>query len=206
MDVVLALLVAGSIAAAATPSAAPPVGTSPTAATYVGAQACVPCHAKEHAAWLGSNHQRAMQAATAKTVSGDFSGATFSDAGISARFFKKGEKFVVRTDGPDGKAADFEVAYTYGVEPLQQYLIPFPGGRLQSLTLAWDTRPKADGGRRWFDLYPNEKIPPSDPLHWTGADQNWNYMCASCHSTNLRKGYDARTRTYASTWTDVDVA
>ena len=189
----------------ATAAATTTAATSATA-TYVGEQSCASCHAKEHAAWLGSNHQRAMQPATAKTVLGDFNGKTFTDKGISVRFSKKGEKFIVRTAGRDGKETDFEVAYTFGVEPLQQYLIAFPDGRLQSFTVAWDTRPKAAGGQRWFNLYPNDKIPPRDPLHWTGADQNWNYMCAGCHSTNLQKGYDAGADRYATTWTDVSVA
>lgn len=206
-SVALTLVGATPSMAAPAPTPSPPAAAGASAAaTYVGVQACVPCHAKEYQAWLGSNHQRAMQPATAQTVLGAFAGATFTDANLTARFFKKGETFAVRTEGPDGKPADFEVAYTFGVEPLQQYLIPFPGGRLQSLTVAWDTRPKADGGQRWFDLYPNERIPPGDSLHWTRADQNWNYMCAACHSTNLHKRYDASSDTYASTWTDVSVA
>jgi len=68
--------------------------------------------------------------------------------------------------GPDGKPADFEIKYTFGVEPLQQYLIELPGGRLQAFTLAWDSRAKQNGGQRWFALYPNEHIAPGDPLHW----------------------------------------
>ena len=31
--------------------------------------------------------------------------------------------------------------------------------------------------------------------------QNWNFMCADCHSTAVRKNYDAATNTYATTWT-----
>ena len=54
-------------------------------------------------------------------------------------------KFFVETDGPDGKLATFEVKYTFGVDPLQQYLIEFPDGRLQALSIAWDTRPKEQG-------------------------------------------------------------
>ena len=202
----VSLLVVAASPAPAAP-VAPPAGATaaPAAAAYVGAARCAPCHAAQQQAWLGSNHQRAMQPATPQTVLGNFDAATFNDANISARFQRKGAQFVVRTAGPDGKPADFPVAYTFGVEPLQQYLIPMHGGRLQSLTVAWDTRRKTDGGQRWFDLYPHEQIPPGDPLHWTGADQNWNYMCASCHSTNLRKGYDAATDTYATTWTDLDV-
>ena len=91
---------------------------------------------------------------------------------------------MVRTDGPDGKLADFEIKYTFGVKPLQQYLVELPGGRLQALSIAWDARPREAGGQRWFHLYPNERIDFRDELHWTRRQQNWNYMCADCHSTN----------------------
>ena len=112
---------------------------------------------------------------------------------------------MVRTDGPDGKLADFEVKYTFGVTPLQQYLIEFPGGRLQSLGVAWDTRHEAEGGQRWFHLYPAEKIDHKDPLHWTGLYQNWNLQCAACHSTNLKKGYDGASNTYKTTFSEINV-
>jgi hypothetical protein len=85
------------------------------------------------------------------------------------------------------------------VTPLQQYLVEFPGGRLQALSIAWDSRPKAAGGQRWFHLLPNEKIAHTDPMHWTGIYLNWNLQCAECHSTGLRKSYDAATNSYHTT-------
>jgi len=36
-------------------------------------------------------------------------------------------------------------------------------------------------------------------VHWTGPNLNWNYMCADCHSTSLRKGYDPRSNNYHTT-------
>ena len=39
----------------------------------------------------------------------------------------------MRTDGEDGEPAEFEVAYVFGVYPLQQYLLPLSRGRLQAL-------------------------------------------------------------------------
>jgi tetratricopeptide (TPR) repeat protein len=186
--------------------AAQPASASPVAAaSYVGAAACAQCHAKEHAAWQGSQHDRAMQVADEKTVLGDFAGAKFTHAGVTSTFLRRDGRFLVRTDGPDGRLADFEVQYTFGVEPLQQYLIELPGGRLQALGIAWDSRPRASGGERWFHLYPDRRLKAGDPLHWTGIDQNWNYQCADCHSTNLRKGYDDATRTFKTTWTDLNV-
>ena len=113
---------------------------------------------------------------------------------------------MVRTDGADGKLADYEISYTFGVYPLQQYLIAFPGGRYQTLPIAWDARPKGEGGQRWFHLYPNEKIDHTDPLHWTGALPELDLQCAECHSTNLRKGYDAASNTYKTTYSEINVA
>jgi predicted CXXCH cytochrome family protein len=174
--------------------------------TYVGASVCKNCHEAEFKAWSGSHHQLAMQEATASTVLGDFANAGFKHKGVESRFFRRGEKFMVRTDGPDGKLTDYEINYTFGVYPLQQYLIAFPGGRYQALPIAWDTRPKSAGGQRWFHLQPAEKIEAKDPLHWTGLYQNWALQCAECHSTNLRKGYDAASDTYKTTYSEINVA
>jgi tetratricopeptide (TPR) repeat protein len=192
--------------AAPAPSPAAVNAAAAPAASYAGSNACAPCHAKEVAAWRGSDHDLAMQAADEHAVLGNFDRARFSYAGITSTFFRRDGKFFVNTDGPDGKLADFEVKYTFGVHPLQQYLIELPGGRMQALSIAWDSRPKKQGGQRWFHLYPGESIKAGDPLHWTGIGQNWNFQCAECHSTNLRKNFDAANATFKTTWSEVNVA
>ena len=146
-----------------------------------------------------------MQHATAASVLGNFDDAGFDYFGVHSRFFKKDGKFFVETDGPDGKLATFEVKYTFGIDPLQQYLIEFPDGRIQALSIAWDSRPKDQGGQRWFHLYPNEEIKHDDALHWTKLNQNWNFMCAECHSTGVRKNYDAANDRFHTTWTEISV-
>ena len=148
----------------------------------------------------------AMLPATTATVLGDFNHVNFANGRTISTFFRKDSKFIVRTDGPGGVLRDYEIEYTFGVYPLQQYLIAMPGGRLQALGIAWDSRPRGRGGHRWFFLYPGQSIASSDRLHWTGIDQNWNYMCADCHSTNVRKNYDLRTHTYATSYSEIDVA
>src|SRR5882724_2348351 len=176
------------------------------AAKFVGAAQCATCHEPENARWRGSHHQLAMQPASDSTVLGDFNRASFHNADITSTFSRRGSKFMVRTDGPDGALHDYEIKFTFGVYPLQQYLIAMPGGRLQALGIAWNSRPSERGGQRWFSLYPGQKITHRDSRHWTGIDQNWNYMCADCHSTNLRKNYAAPARTFSTSYSEIDVA
>ena len=189
------------------PPAAAPIAAAPVAPPrFVGGAACAGCHAKEQAAWHGSQHDLAMQVADDKSVLGNFSGAKFGYAGVTSTFFRRDGKFYVNTDGPDGRLADYEIKYAFGVAPLQQYLIELPGGRMQALGIAWDSRPREKGGQRWFHLYPGQSIKAGDPLHWTGIGQNWNFQCAECHSTNLRKNFDAATGTFKTTWSELDVS
>ena len=191
------------------PSPSPGASPTPTPvveATFVGREACKGCHAGEYERWKQSHHDLAMQEATEETVLGDFDGASFTHFGVTSTFFRRVGRFFVRTDGPDGRPHDYPIAYTFGVFPLQQYLIAFPGGRYQALNVVWDTRPKKDGGQRWFHLYPKEAVPHTDPLHWTGPYQNWNFLCADCHSTNVRKGFVEAEKRYETTFSEIDVS
>jgi hypothetical protein len=114
-----------------------------------------------------------MQEAAGQAVLGDFNNAEFRHGGVTSRFFRRDGRFMVRTDGPDGKLADFEVKYTFGVTPLQQYLIEFPGGRYQALSIAWDARLDARRAAALVPSLPGREDGPNDPLHWTGIYQNW---------------------------------
>jgi predicted Zn-dependent protease len=160
-------------------------------AAFTGAAVCVSCHPREAARWQSSAHARAMQAPSRPNVVAPFNGETFSSRGVTTTFSRRGDTYVVRTAGPDGAVRDFDVAYTFGVYPLQQYLLGLPGGRLQALEVAWDARP-APVGQRWYQVSP--------------ASQNWNLLCADCHSTNVRKNYRAENGQYDTTWTDISVA
>jgi predicted CXXCH cytochrome family protein len=177
-----------------------PAGSASAAVPYVKDALCAECHAEAAAAWRGSHHDRAMQVADDKTVLGDFDNARFAHRGLTTSFARRDGKYFVTTEGPDGKPAEYEVKYTFGVSPLQQYLVAFPGGRLQVPTVAWDTERK-----RWFAMYPNERHRPDDPLHSTGRYQNWNLMCSECHSTDVRRRYDAKADTYDTQWEEINV-
>jgi tetratricopeptide (TPR) repeat protein len=174
-------------------------------ATYVGRDRCVACHQEEAKLFAGSHHDRAMEFATEETVLGDFDDATFERLGVVSKFFRKGKDFYVNTEGPDGGSHDYKVAYTFGYTPLQQYMVEMDGGRVQVLRVSWDTELK-----KWFEVPPPDavdlKLDPHDPLHWTGLAQNWNTMCAECHSTDLKKNFDLKTNTYQTTFNEIDVS
>lgn len=174
-------------------------------ADFIGSQRCAACHQQAYKEWQGSHHDQAMMVADSASVLGDFDQATFTLNGITSTFFKKGDEYWVNTDGADGKLQDFKIDYTFGVSPLQQYLIGFDDGRYQSLSIAWDSRSKEEGGQRWFHLYPDVSG-HEDVLHWTRFSQNWNSRCAECHSTNLQKNYDVSSNSYQTTWFEIDVA
>lgn len=103
---------------------------------YVANEVCGQCHEKAFAAWSKSHHDEAMMHASESSVRGDFNNTSFKMRGETSRFFRRDGKFFVNTPGADGKLQDFEIKYTFGVDPLQQYLIEFPGGRLQTLPIA----------------------------------------------------------------------
>ncbi len=175
-------------------------------ARYTGRESCRECHQKQYELFQGSDHDQAMDTAIAETVLGNFNETSYTHFGVTSRFFMSDGKYMVHTEGPDGVMLDYQVSYVFGVRPLQQYLIEFPGGRLQCLPICWDTRPKEAGGQRWFHIHQDEAIPPDDILHWTRVTQNWNYMCAECHSTNLRKNYSYSEKAYHTTWSEIDVS
>ena len=172
---------------------------------YVPASTCKDCHQQTTKAWSDSDHAWAMRPAAEEWVLGAFEDTDFSDGAVSARFFRQDGEYFVETEGDEGTPEEFRIAYTFGYYPLQQYLVEFPGGRLQALTIAWDTRKREEGGQRWFSLYPGERFAPDDALHWTGRYQNWNAMCADCHSTNLIMNYDSQTDTFATTWQEQNI-
>jgi predicted CXXCH cytochrome family protein len=194
---------APTLVASKPPPAVSPQTLADAQPRFVGSEACAGCHAKEHAAWKTSDHRRAMEPANAQTVLGDFGDKDFAYYGRATRFAKSDDKFLVTTDNERGEQQTFEIAYTLGVDPLQQYLVAFDDGRLQALPFAWDTRPAEAGGQRWFHLYPDEDVTPKSPLFWTRAQQNWNHMCGECHTTDFDKGFSSATGRWNTTFNEL---
>ena len=168
---------------------------------FLGDKACASCHKNEFKDWSGSHHDRAMQIANDSTVLGNFSGIAFKSQGVTSRFFKKDSDFYVNTEGRDGLYHDYKIEYTFGVEPLQQYIVKFPDGHYQCLRTAWDTK-----ANKWFDLYPDFKVVHAEWLHWSRGGLNWNNMCADCHSTNVRKNYNIENNSYNTKYALINVS
>jgi len=172
---------------------------------FVGRETCIECHLPEYNDWVGSHHDRAMDLANDSTVLADFNDVTIEGNGMIHKAFRRDGKFIVNTDGADGSMQDFEIKYVFGFTPLQQFLVEFEGGRLQTLALTWNTLDSV-----WYHMadsvYKDQSIMHDNWLHWTNQAQNWNSMCADCHSTNLQKNYDHINDTYNTTWSEIDVS
>ncbi len=172
---------------------------------YVGSKSCQSCHQEAYKLWQESDHYRSMAPAKQGSVLGDFADARVEFHGITSRFYESAGKYFVETLGSAGRS-QFEISYTFGHYPLQQYLVATEDGRFQALNIAWDSRRSAEGGQRWFHLQPAQTISADSPFFWTRHLQNWNSRCADCHSTNLVKSYDPETYRYTTSFSEANVA
>ena len=160
---------------------------------------CSECHRSEVRKWENSQHAVAMATPTPEIVAGDFDGASYQSGDLVARFERQDDRYLIKVRQGNMPEASYSVAYTFGVFPLQQYLIEIEGGRLQAFNIAWDARSTKDGGQRWFELGQESAEHPGDPFHWTGIYQNWNSQCADCHSTGLTRNYNPDSDSYNTT-------
>jgi len=168
---------------------------------FIGSQSCKECHSKEFSDWEGSHHDQAMKIADSTTILANFNNTSFTYKNVTSKFFKKEKNFYVNTQGDDGKYHDYKIIYTFGVFPLQQYIVKFPKGKYQCLTTAWDVKKK-----KWFNLSPDIDINHKDWLHWSRGGMNWNNMCSDCHSTNVHENYNDKTETYKTTFSEINVS
>ncbi len=172
-------------------------------AQYAGSQTCKQCHAEAHAAWQNSHHGMAERGYDPALDEDAFKpkqtlqhnkqeSETFLDAEGLAK---------ILTIGKDGKRRAYPVKRIIGHDPLRQFLIPAPGGRLQTCDVSWDPHKK-----ELFDVYGDDERLPGDWGSWTGQGMNWNAMCASCHNTRLRKNYIPQTNSYKTTMAEMTVS
>lgn len=167
---------------------------------------CIACHQAETKQWQLSDHAKSMALPDASSVLANFNNQTASHYTQRARFFTENDLYKATIfDSEDDTGETFDIKYTFGHFPLQQYLVETSSGRLQVLPFAWDSRPKDGGGQKWYHNYATEEITAKDRLHWRQPLQNWNGMCADCHSDELTRKYDTNSNTFDSTYSHINV-
>lgn len=167
-------------------------------------QQCISCHQKSQHEWQKSDHAKAMEIVDKNSVKGNFNNVDVKHYGQKAFFFIKDGIYQV-TISYDNKVDTYPIKYTFGHFPLQQYLVETEKGKLQVLPFAWDSRDKSEGGQRWYHNYSHEEIRPEDRLHWRQPLQNWNGMCADCHSDGLIRSYDADKNSFDTRFDNINV-
>jgi len=170
-------------------------------AKFMGSVSCKTCHQEQFNDWQNSHHDQAMKIADSTTILADFNNTSFTNQNVKSTFFKKNDGYYVKMEGDNGAFQDYKIVYTFGVTPLQQYIIEFPNGAFQCLQTAWDTEKKV-----WFDLQKDLELQSDEWIHWSGGAMRWNTACADCHSTDVRKNFDEETNTYHTTFSEIDVS
>jgi len=201
---------AASASVAAKPSSP---GASPTPAApvrgregFAGSEACKPCHRAQSDAYFGSHHARAFVTPDAEPSKTRFDEQRLtSKLGGTSHFSLRSGAPVVTTPIAGGKLATFPVSYVSGVWPLEQYVVATERGKLQSLGAVWDSRGPEAGGGKWFHVYGKAGIAPNDPLFFSAPAQNWNHVCADCHSTWVERRYDVAADSFDTRWAETSV-
>jgi tetratricopeptide (TPR) repeat protein len=171
-------------------------------AGYAGSESCRKCHTAEFEKWHTSNHGLAERPVTKEQDFKAFRPKQTLAHGkdVSEAFVDKDELAKIITLGIDNKHHAFPVVRVIGNDPLRQFLIPAPGGRMQTCDVTLDPHKN-----EWFDVYGDEERLPGDWGHWTGQGMNWNAMCAACHNTRLRKNYEPKTNSYHTSMAEMSV-
>ncbi|NLE60779.1 MAG: ammonia-forming cytochrome c nitrite reductase subunit c552 [Planctomycetes bacterium] len=189
---------------ASAPAGAPasqPASAPAAASAWGGSESCKRCHEEAYAEWKTSHHANALRDIVPELDHQAFSPRReIRHVTQTSHADMQDGRLVLTTMGPDGNQQDFEPVGVIGVDPLWQYLIQFPGDRLQATELAFDPAKK-----EWFNVYGDEDRQHWEWGHWTQRGMNWNDMCAVCHTTKFQKGYRASDDGYSSTYLEKGV-
>ncbi len=163
-----------------------------TYAEYGGSASCRECHEEAFASWAQSNHGLAERRLDSELDRPAFDPPhTFHHGSQTTAVRLVDGQYEVEAVGLSRKPEVFQVVRVIGNDPLRQFLVPFPGGRLQTLEASYDPH-----RHEWFNVYGEEDRQPGEWGHWTGRGMNWNAMCAGCHNVRVRKNYEAATDSY----------
>ena len=105
----------------------------------------------------------------------------------------------------EARFTDHRVRYTFGHDPLQQFLIDLGEDRLQVAPFAFDTRPADEGGQQWIHLEAEFGNQRESRFQWHQPLQNWNGMCADCHSRGLTRNYSPAENRFETQFDAVNV-
>ncbi len=169
---------------------------------------CAACHRKEFEQWAGSDHAWAWRSVNPALDSEPFHGQDLQAHGeqLSFRTDKQGQLWIIE----QASSKKYKVHSVLGRRPLVQYLVESLDGGLHTPSAAWDTEK-----HEWFDVFTGDVRLTQEGLaerqsgdwgHWLGRGMNWNSQCAWCHMSGFRKGYDAATNTYKSSWQEPGVS
>jgi tetratricopeptide (TPR) repeat protein len=164
-------------------------------AGYAGDAACKACHAPEFDKWATSHHglaERPLRPDLDKAAFEPPKSFTHGTQTTTAQM--AGDTAQVTALGFNNEVKPFTIDRVIGHDPLRQFLVNGQNGRVHTLEATWDPHKN-----EWFNVYGNEDRKPGEWGHWTGRGMVWNTMCASCHSTRVRKNYDASTDTFHTT-------
>ena len=164
---------------------------------YLGSSACQRCHQDQYASWQRALHLKMTRGAAKAEVLGDFrTGTRFAKYGRSYQMFTRDGRYFMTVRRRDAGPETFEANYTLGARRFQGYLSSLPDGRIYVLPAFWHVETA-----QWVDF--KEITPLPDDDH--DFRQIWNVNCFNCHATNLAQNFNRRTRTYATTWTEMGI-
>ncbi|MBI2835211.1 MAG: hypothetical protein HYX76_12375, partial [Acidobacteria bacterium] len=164
---------------------------------YVGSDACAKCHETEHGAWRKALHVQMTKPVAEALVLGDFSpGMRLEKYGRAYKMTSRDGRRYVSVAHKGGAPEEHAVDYTLGARRFQGYLSKLPDGRIYVLPVFWHVE-----SRRWLDWKEITPVPDGDH----DLRQIWNVTCFNCHATNLVKNFDAATKRYETTWTEMGI-
>lgn len=165
-------------------------------------ESCRSCHAEIFETWRQSHHAHANRPLLANRDREAFVPEhTLSASGLTTKVFWKSDRPAITAPMSDGSQQTFHPEMVLAYTPLQQFLIPFEGGRWQVTEWAWDPSRKD-----WFNVFGPAGRHPNEWGSWAGRGMNWNANCATCHMTAYDKGYSIASDSYASRWNEMGVS
>ena len=162
---------------------------------------------RKASAWRGSDHDLAMQVATSKRCSATSRTLAMRTRARRRRSSRRDGKFFVNTDGAGRQARRLRGQVHVRRAPAAAIPDRAPRAGACRRSRSRGTRGRRrKAGSAGSTCTPDRTSRPAIPLHWTGSARTGTSMCAECHSTNLRKNFDASAGEFKTTWSEINVS